>query len=217
MGGKSRYSLTSWKSWGCSIRTRARSVTSPSQGRKMDLAPQWAWASTTWPRNAPWPTHRRATPRPQRALGRLPLVPRCVLWCSPRLGSTCLLRNHRLSQAFPRMVEATQPRDNNYCDGGHGGYIGALGGRTTKLPTPIVVRPMTGADHRGSLVWEMDIPQVPMNIKTCHGSPGRFSPRSSYGMGQLNVATLGRPGLSRQKPTPELSAIGARTYRPPQF
>jgi hypothetical protein len=137
MGGESRYNLTSWKSWGCSIRTRARFVTSPSQGRKMDLAPQWAWASTTWPKNAPWPTHRRAAPRPQRALGRLPPVPRCVLWCSPRLGSTSLLRNHHLSQAFPRTVKATQPRDQNYCDGGHGGYIGALGRRTTKLPTPL--------------------------------------------------------------------------------
>jgi hypothetical protein len=32
-------------------------------------------------------------------------------------------------------------------------------------------------------VWGMDIPWVPMNTKTCHGLPGRFSPRPSNGIG----------------------------------
>jgi hypothetical protein len=56
----------------------------------------------------------------------------------------------------------------------------------------------------------MDIPRVLMYTKMCHGPPGRSSPRSSYGMGQLNIARLDLLDLSRQKLTTKLSATGAR-------
>jgi hypothetical protein len=62
-------------------------------------------------------------------------------------------------------------------------------------------------------LWGIDIPRVLMNTKTCHGPPNRPSTGSSYGMGQRDVARLGEPDLSRRRPTPVLSAMGAWIHR----